>query len=673
MKKRYSVLGYLGLFIFVTTLSCDSEDEVVWECTVAPGTSPKFTQIIGCETDFTALASEPLDASIPGAMSVKTVIDRLDGDALYFQNSMDYEIHWNFARENLSGNGKPIVPEIDEFNRTEYYSEDRRFMLGAITYYEGPQAWVYEIAPYDTSSPDMIESAYHTIADSTFFGKELYFHPTSQLIAEKASQLSNSVKVISTDELYSDIDFQPLNLGRSCGNLTFMTAEALETEYVGFRDIVVLDNVPNDISVVQGIITEEFQTPLSHVNVLSQNRGTPNMGLRGAYTDEQLRALEGKSVCLEVGAFEYSIKEVTSEEANSWWESNKPAGIQIPDLDLDVTDLRNIEEVLDPALELGEALSKAIPAFGGKASHFGGLAKIGPKVPTPKAFAVPVYYYWQFMEDNGFNAQLAAMREDDAFKNDANVRDAQLAQLREDMKVAPVDEGFQTMLLDKLAAEYPGIRMRFRSSTNCEDLGGFTGAGLYTSQSGDPNDESFPVFDAVRAVWASVWNFRAYEERTYRSISHEKVGMALLVHNSFVDEEANGVALTSNPFDTSGLVPGFYINVQVGEASVVQPNPGVTTDQFVYQFSMPNQPILSIAHSNLIPDGQTVITKRQAYDLGVALDAIHKYFSPVYGQELGKWYAMDVEFKFDDINSPGQSTLFVKQARPHFGWGHAEQ
>jgi hypothetical protein len=45
--------------------------------------------------------------------------------------------------------------------------------------------------------------------------------------------------------------------------------------------------------------------------------------------------------------------------------------------------------------------------------------------------------------------------------------------------------------------------------------------------------------------------------------------MALLVHNSFVDEEANGVALTSNPFDTSGMVPGFYINIQVGEASVV--------------------------------------------------------------------------------------------------------
>jgi len=34
-----------------------------------------------------------------------------------------------------------------------------------------------------------------------------------------------------------------------------------------------------------GLITEAFQTPLSHVNLLSQARGTPNMALAGARTD----------------------------------------------------------------------------------------------------------------------------------------------------------------------------------------------------------------------------------------------------------------------------------------------------------------------------------------------------------------------------------------------------
>ncbi len=73
-----------------------------------------------------------------------------------------------------------------------------------------------------------------------------------------------------------------------------------------------------------------------------------------------------------------------------------------------------------------------------------------------------------------------------------------------------------TALLSKLNTDYPGQRMRFRSSTNAEDLGNFTGAGLYDSKSGDPSDERYPVEDALREVWASIWYFRAFEERTYQ-------------------------------------------------------------------------------------------------------------------------------------------------------------
>ena len=48
------------------------------------------------------------------------------------------------------------------------------------------------------------------------------------------------------------------------------------------------------------------------------------------------------------------------------------------------------------------------------------------------------------------------------------------------------------------------------------------------------------------------------------SIDHKTVAMSLLVHHNFPDEEANGVAVTANPFDPSGLEPGFYVNVQWG-------------------------------------------------------------------------------------------------------------
>ncbi|HXK53125.1 MAG TPA: hypothetical protein PK405_00420, partial [Hyphomicrobiales bacterium] len=67
-----------------------------------------------------------------------------------------------------------------------------------------------------------------------------------------AADLPSTVEVITTDELYAGIDYQPLNLGTALGRLRFITAAELEIEYVSYRDIVVLDNVPNDISVVMG-------------------------------------------------------------------------------------------------------------------------------------------------------------------------------------------------------------------------------------------------------------------------------------------------------------------------------------------------------------------------------------------------------------------------------------
>jgi hypothetical protein len=145
------------------------------------------------------------------------------------------------------------------------------------------------------------------------------------------------------------------------------------------------------------------------------------------------------------------------------------------------------------------------------------------------------------------------------------------------------------------------------------------------------------------------------------------------VHHNFPDEEANGVALTANPYDASGLEPGFYVNVQWGgEAEVVHPPAGITSDEFIYFFESQNRPISFLTHSNLVPAGETVLSARQTYELGMALAAIHQRFSPAYGPQAGNndWYAMDVEFKFDDEAAPGQpASLYIKQARPHPGRG----
>ena len=634
-----------------------------WSCLLSPDPVPDYGLEIGCRDDYDLLAADPLDASIPGAQSSKTIIDRVDGEQLYFINSELYPIHYQFASAFLSGDGKPLVGDLGSFNATEYYSPDRRFILGAVTYYEEPGVWVYEISPYDTADAEMITTAYRSIVEHAYFGPELYFHPTSEAVVAVAAGLPEDVRQISTAELFAGITYQPLNLGTALGQLRFYRSTEVE-DFVNYREIVVLDKIPNDISVVAGTITGEFQTPLAHINVLAQNRGTPNMALIGAFDDPTLRALEGAWVELVVEGLEWRIREVTEAEADTWWDAHRPEPLDAPEMDTTVTGLWDCEDILDRSLPLGDALRARIPAFGGKGTNMAGLVHIGEDVTVEPCFVTPMHYYNQHMETHNLWLRYDELtREPDWI--DPRRRAELLAELQAEIIAAPLDPDFLALLVAKIDADFDRAKMRFRSSTNAEDLGNFTGAGLYTSKSGEWDPTGEDLEKSIKEVWASVWGPRAWEEREYWGIDHTRVGMATLSNPTFDGEDANGVAVTGNVFDTAGLEPAFYINAQIGENSVVLPAPGHTTDQLLYYYSLPGQPVVYIAHSNLIRSGDTVLSGAELYELGGALDAIHRFFYEAYGTG-GGFYAMDTEFKIVD------GEVVMKQARPYPGWSASE-
>jgi hypothetical protein len=653
----------------------DDDDDTTkqWECALEGSAvgcdAADSTPQIGCQADFDALASLPIDASIPGARSVKTIIDLLDGGKLHFMNSVKYPIHWEFAFNHLSvGQGLPPVPDLAAFNGTEYYSPDRRFILGAIVYYEGPQIWTYEIAPYDAASPEMVAQAFELIQENAFFGDQLKFHPSSSTQEVNVLPgLPDTVPVVSTDELFQGVDYQPYNVGEATGLLTFRTAAEVDGTYTPFRELVVLDAVPNEISIVAGIITAQFQTPLAHINVLSINRGSPNMGLRDAQQREDLKALEGKWVKLEVDLFEWSIEEITAEEAETWWQEHKPEPLASPPLDLTVTDLRHVEEIVDETQDLETEIDAGISRFGAKGTNYAALYDIGEKVPIQPAIVIPFYWYDKHMRENGLLDDLIALMDDPDW-TDPGFREEQLTALQGRIAAAPLDPELVTQVIAKRDELWPGELIRFRSSTNAEDLGNFTGAGLYGSYTGDPalageGEDTIPW--AIKTAWASLWTARAYEERSYYSIDQLGVAMALLTTPNFPEEEVNGVAITNNLFDSTGLEPGFYVNAQIENYEIVQPGSGIIPDAYIHYFYTPGQPVVYTSHSNLIEPGQTVMTNTQINELGIALDEIHRFFYPVFGDRA--WYGMDVEFKFDDKYNPGTPELFIKQARP-FPW-----
>lgn len=624
-----------------------------------------------CQSDFDALASLPLDASIPGARSVKTVLDQLDGSALHFQNSVRYPIHWEFAYNNLSvANGLPPVPDLGTFNASEYYSPDRRFILGAVVRYDEADTWAYEIAPYDTASADMVADAFYAIRDAAWFGPELKFHPASALHEnDVVPLLPADIPIIATDELFAGVEFQPYNLGEATGLLTFRTAEEVDGVITPYRELVVLDAIPNDISVTAGIITAEFQTPLAHINVLSINRGTPNMALRDAWAHPDLAPLEGKWVKLIVTAFDWSIEEITAEEAETWWQENKPDPLAVPVMDLSVSELRSVEDIVTDGADLATEITEGLAVFGSKGTNYAALVDIGEDVvPIQDGFVIPFHWYRAHMDAHGLQDQLAAMILTPEWL-DSTYRAEQLELFKADIVAAPLDPVLLAEVEAKADLLWPDSDTRFRSSTNAEDLGNFTGAGLYNSQTGErgiPNPDEESVEWAIKTAWSNLWNPRAYEERDYYSIDQLAVGMALLTTSNFPDEEANGVCVTNNIYDTSGLEPGFIVNVQIQDYEVVQPPPGVLSDSYIHYFYTPGEPIVYLQHSTLVEAGETVLTTQQSHDLGVALDAIHQWFYPVYGVDA-LWYGMDIEFKFDDKNTPGTPQLFIKQARP-FPW-----
>ncbi len=316
---------------------------------------------------------------------------------------------------HLSGDGLPMVGELSTFNATEYYSPDRRFILGAVTHYDEPGVWVYEISPYDTADAEMIATAYRLIRDNSFFGAELLFHPTSTTIEKLIPLLPEDVKIITTDELYAGIDYQPLNLGTSTGLLRFHTREEVDGQYTPYRELVVLDGVPNDISIVAGIITAEFQTPLAHINVLSANRGTPNMGLRDAQQNEQLVALQDKWVELTVAPFEWTIKEITEEEADAWWDEHRPDPLVVPPMDTSVSELTMNLDILDLENDMADEIHAAIPVFGAKGTNYAALEEAelaGMAIPIQNGFGIPMYYYDQFMTDNLFYDRIQELMAD---------------------------------------------------------------------------------------------------------------------------------------------------------------------------------------------------------------------------------------------------------------------
>jgi pyruvate, water dikinase len=591
---------------------------------------------------FNMLQGLPLNPVYGEVKSINLLYSIVD-QKIYYANSNKYYIHYDFASAFL---GYPKGHAA--FNQEQYRNNPNRiYILAIINHFTSSGIYTLEFFAGDQLECSQIETVYNKVAETTYAGNKLRLFVNSP----GWSSCSN-VPAISSDELYSGQNYQPLNTQESYGYLKKITVDELPDTYLGRHDILLLNGIPIDVSVVAGIITTEFQTPLSHVNVLSHNRGTPNMALRDGWDNPKLNNLLNKLVYLNVTLDSFSIREASLKEAQDFWDLKDPQTPHVLQMDT----------LTDGLVELSEMSVQSVPSIGGKAANLSELAKINVtgygKLPLPEgAFAIPAYYYWQHLRKYGLHSFINRMLNDPSFITDAAYRENRLTILRDSIKHSPVDTVLLRLVNEHVASLKDIKNIRFRSSTNSEDISGFNGAGLYDSFTGIIGDPDKTIEKAIRKTWASLWNFGAFEERDYFKIDHKSVAMAVLVHRSFPSEAANGVVITKNLYNPNN--PALTINVQIGDISVVKPAENYLPDQIIYYtYSDTSNIIEYINHSN-VPgmEGKTVMTADELKVLKDYCMAIYFHYC-IINFECNP---MDIEFKVDIVD--GVRKIYIKQAR----------
>jgi rifampicin phosphotransferase len=504
-------------------------------------TGPRSLPVITSQQQFDTLAVT-YDANTPYALPhVLFVIDRKNQNKIYYVNKKRYSFHKDFV------NGTYLSLERGrEFFENNYLKPNRRFILGTIAYQTPVRKWTFEFWEGDLIPADQIQIAADVI-NKTFFTR-VAFKPNSLRQEEVSRTLTNLDRVLQS-EIASSQEYQALNVARGLGRIHIISKLDEHVE-IGFNEILVLNEVPVQLPPVAGIITSQPSTPLSHINLLAKGWGIPNAYIKNAA--ELLNQYDGWWVSFETKRDSYSIQKADMDQLREYQRRlAERTDLMKPRFSL-------VEKRL---LNLSQQRAASSIAFGGKSANLGEVmnARI-PGIAVPNGFTIPFYYYDDFMQQNKFDQEIYTLLNDQKFVHDPAYRKGKLAEMRERIKGGEFDPDLRAEILQKVKTEYAGKGLFVRSSSNSEDLPNFSGAGLYTTVPNVRGDAE--LIDAIKTVWASLWNFEAYEARERANVDHSKVFMAVLLQEG-INSESSGVMISADPFDPENK-GAIYISAKRG-------------------------------------------------------------------------------------------------------------
>ncbi len=532
------------------------------------------------------------------------------------------------------------------------------------------------------------------------------------LTSARATLAAEGIASLLPEELVAGTGHLAHSPGEGYGTLRIVPAGQPLGNH-GPRDIVVVESAPNDISVVAGLISKNPQNELGHVNLRLREKRIPNVTVPRIYDAAWVRALDGTLVHLVVRTDGFSLEPATLAAAQAFWEAHRPAA-KAPTADLTVEALTSFR-----VLRATDA-----NAYGPKAANLGELTRVLDPPHRNEGFGIPFARHRQFMRDSMLEAVVAAMLAEPRLRTDATYKRAQLAALRSRIRVSafpePLFTALRAAITDAFGASGAAQSLRFRSSTNVEDLDAFTGAGLYESKTGcladdldsddvgpsrcltaearaaleaeraarnaelaahpkrtwlpaliaeltqDLTDEK-PVRNAVRKVWASLWEERAFDDREYYGIDHRLAFMGVAVNPTFAIERASAVAVSNLTIDDGA--PVYRLSSQVGSESVVRPEDPTSVAELL-TFRREGEPpratqVRIEVRSNRLPGASDQVwPAAKVAEVGTLLFRVHDHFAAsVYPQIVP--LHLDFELKFS-----AEGDVVIKQVRPFSGTGN---
>lgn len=443
-------------------------------------------------------------------------------------------------------------------------------------------------------------------------------------IAMEQADLAFADRIARYREVYPAGTISVYNEGIAAGRLLYVGEGGGELAEADENDILILEHVPDWLPPAAALITDAPQTPLAHVNLLARNRGIPNASQAGLVDDAGIRQAARARAFAIVRALgeRIEITLISSDEYWRWQDAQVARPISVPRADLD--DVPIVIDLSDLAREITSEgdVARWRPIIGGKSAGF--LTLLGtPGVSIPhRPLAISVEPYLDHLAE--VERALDAMLDNDEFQNSARARFlllegptdfADFAVSEADQRFAeafigdhrpstplgdileadgfkkyfrdvPMDQDNLAEIVEALEQGYGSYLdtqgLRFRSSSSVEDIEGFSGAGLYDSNTGflvpsaqEKSDQKKTVEWAIKKTWASYWGFEAFEERRLEAVEHKTGAMGVTVHARMDDhlERDNGVATFTLLPDNADDRALAIINIQVGAESVTNPDP----------------------------------------------------------------------------------------------------